>query len=204
MRPRAPARELTLQSDFIRLHPKLITHFSRGQCVFFPEGSAVESSKQKGVLMPVMRIMQFCPQGVAIWRHLASWMCLAIIVLLSPGCSTVPFGGFSASSSVEQKNASVRERAISRWQALIGNDIPRAYEFLSPTTREVVSLDQYRAKVARGTFRAAKIDTVDCEAELCKVKIQLTYDRARMKGIQTPVEETWIIERGQFWYVFRG
>ena len=154
--------------------------------------------------MPVMRFSQFCPKGVAIWRQLPSWIALGIIVLLSPGCSTLPIGGFSASSPVEQKNASVRERAISRWQALIGNDIPRAYEFLSPATREVVSLDQYRAKVARGTFRAAKIDTVDFEAELSKVKIQRTYDRARMKGIQTPVEETWIIEQGQFWYVYRG
>ena len=164
----------------------------------------MESSKQKGLLMPVMRIMQFCPQGVAIWRQLPSWMCLAIIVLLSPGCSTLPSGGFSASSPAEQKNASVRERAISRWQALIGDDIPGAYGFLSPATREVVSLEQYRANVARGTFRAAKIDGVECEAELCKVKVQLTYDRARMKGIVTPIEETWIIERGQFWYVYRG
>ena len=58
--------------------------------------------------------------------------------------------------------------------------------------------------MARGTFRAAKIDTVSCEAELCKVKVQLTYDRARMKSIITPLEETWIIERGQFWYVYGG
>jgi hypothetical protein len=151
-----------------------------------------------------MHIKQFCPQGVAIWRQLPSWFALAIVVLLSPGCSTVPLGGFSASSPAEQKIASVRERAIARWQALIGNDIPGAYGFLTPTTREVVSLDQYRAKVARGTFRAAQIEGVECEAELCKAKVRLTYDRARMKGIQTPLEETWTIEQGQFWYVYRN
>ena len=154
--------------------------------------------------MPVMRFSQFCPKGVAIWRQLPSWIALGIIVLLSPGCSTLPSGGFSASSPVEQKNASVRERAISRWQALIGNDIPRAYAFLSPATREVVSLEQYSAKVARGSFRAAQINSVECQAELCKVEVRLTYDRARMKGIETPIEETWIIEQGQFWYFYRG
>ena len=164
----------------------------------------MESSEQKGVLMQVIRFKQFCPQGVAIWRQLPTWIGLVIVVLLGPGCSTVPLGGFSASSPAEQKSASVRERAISRWQALIGNDIPRAYSFLTPTTREVMSLDQYRVNVARGTFRVAQINSVTCEAELCKVKLRLTYDRARMKGIETPIEETWIIEQGQFWYVYRG
>jgi hypothetical protein len=127
-----------------------------------------------------------------------------MIVLLSPGCSTLPFGLFSASSPVEQKSASVHERADLRWQALIRDDIPGAYGYLSPATREVLSMDQYRKKLARGTFRAAKVDSVECEAELCKVRVRLTYDRPTMKGIQTPIEETWIIERGQFWYVYGG
>src|SRR5207302_9114195 len=103
----------------------------------------------------------------------------------------------------EQKSAAVRERAEARWQALIRDDIAAAYGYLSPTTRDVVSLDQYRAKLARGTFRDAKIDTVDCDAELCNVKVRLTVDRARMKGMVTPLEERWILERGQFWYVYR-
>jgi len=34
------------------------------------------------------------------------------------------------------------------------------------------------------------MDAVECEAELCKVKIKLTFDRVRMKGIVTPLEET--------------
>ena len=199
----AGARKLTLQSDFTRLHSKHIVHFSSGQHVFFPGERAVESSKETGVLMRVLRFRQICTRGVAIWRQLATWLSLAIIVLLSHGCSTLPSGGFSASSPVEQKNASVRERAISRWQALIGNDIPAAYAFLSPTTREVVSLEQYRARVARASFRAAKINGVECQAEFCKVKIEITYDRARMKGIVTPAEENWILEQRQFWYVYR-
>jgi len=48
------------------------------------------------------------------------------------------------------------------------------------------------------------VDAVECEGELCKVKIKLTFDRARMKGIVTPLDETWIIEQGQFWFVYRG
>ena len=116
----------------------------------------------------------------------------------------MPSSGISVDSSREQKSAAVRERAEARWQALISDDIATAYGYLSPTTREVVSLDQYKAKVARGTFREVRIDDVKCEAELCKVSVRHTFDRPRMKGMVTPLEETWIIERGQFWYVYRG
>jgi hypothetical protein len=120
--------------------------------------------------------------------------------MLSQACSNMPFGALSASTPAEQKVASVKERADLRWQALIRDDMQVAYGYLSPATRNVVTIDQYKAKTARGTFRAAKVDS---EAELCKVKIMLTYDRPRMKGIITPIDETWILERGQFWYFYR-
>ena len=154
--------------------------------------------------MPLHRPNRFCSKSVAIWRQWRIWICSAIVALAAGACTTLPFGAFSADSPNEQKSAAVRERAEARWQALIRDDIPAAYGYLSPTTREVVSLDQYKAKVARGTFREVRIDDVKCEAELCKVSVWLTFDRPRMKGMVTPLEETWIIERGQFWYVYRG
>src|SRR5882757_7680346 len=154
--------------------------------------------------MPLHRVNRFCPKSVAIWRQWRNWIPSAIVVLVAWGCGTLPFGGFSVDSPKGQKSAAVRERAEARWQALIRDDIPAAYGYLSPATRAVVSLDQYRARTARRSFGDAKMDAVECEAELCKVKIKLTFDRVRMKGIVTPLEETWIIERGQFWFVYRG
>ena len=154
--------------------------------------------------MPLHRVIRFCLESVAIWRQWRNWICSAIVVTIAGGCGTMPSSGISVDSSREQKSAAVRERAEARWQALISDDIATAYGYLSPTTREVVSLDQYKAKVARGTFREVRIDDVKCEAELCKVSVWLTFDRPRMKGMVTPLEETWIIERGQFWYVYRG
>jgi hypothetical protein len=171
-------------------------------CIFFIVGRS-GTGKQKGVLVPLPRGNRFCPKSVAIWRQWRNWICSAMVALAAWGCTTLPFGTFSAESPNEQKSAAVRERAEARWQALIRDDIPAAYGYLSPTTRDVVSLDQYRAKVARRTFRDAKVEAVECEAELCKVKIKLTFDRPRMKGMVTPLEEGWIIERGQFWYVYR-
>ena len=199
-----PCRSLAVPDDFITLNPLLIACSSLAQFVFFAMAGRSRTDKQKGVLMPLQRFNRFCPKSVAIWRQWRNWICSAIVALAACGCATAPFGGFSADSSNEKKSVAVRERAEARWQALIKDDIETAYGYLSPTTLDVVSLDQYKGKLARGTFRGVKIDAVECEGELCKVKLQLTYDRPRLKGMVTPLEESWIIERGQFWYVLRG
>ena len=47
------------------------------------------------------------------------------------------------------------------------------------------------------------MDKVDCEAEVCKVWMLITYDYKTMKGIETPFPETWIIENGTVGYVYR-
>ena len=200
----SPLRGLTVPDDFITLNPLLITCLPLPQFVFFSIAGRSGTGEQKGVLMPLHRLNRFCPKSVAIWRQWRIWICSAIVALAAGGCATAPSGGFTADSPKEQKSAAVRERAEARWQALIKDDIATAYGYLSPTTRDVVSLDQYRGKVARRAFREVKIDAVECESELCKVKLRLTYDRRAMKGMITPLEENWIIERGQFWYVLPG
>ena len=50
------------------------------------------------------------------------------------------------------------------------------------------------------------IDKVECVAEVCNVKLTLTYDYppAKVKGVVTPLDESWIIDQGQAWFVFRG
>ena len=55
-------------------------------------------------------------------------------------------------------------------------------------------------------YRAVKIDKVECAAEVCTVKLTLTYDYppAKTKGVVTPLDENWIIDQGQAWFVFRG
>ena len=52
-------------------------------------------------------------------------------------------------------------------------------------------------------WRQAKVEKVECEAEVCRVELQITLDHKLMKGIQTPLNESWIIEKGSAWYVYR-
>jgi len=118
------------------------------------------------------------------------------------GCATTG-SGVSRDSSPEVRRAAVTERANARWAALLKGDIDAAYLYLSPASREVVTLPEFRAKTRVGGFREVKIDSVDCDAEVCKVGILLTYDHRLMSGITTPLSESWVLNQGQYWYVWQ-
>ncbi len=101
------------------------------------------------------------------------------------------------------KQKVVAERAEARWQALIKGDLDGAYTYLSEGSKATTPLPVYKAKIKPGMWRQAKVDKVECEAEVCKVQIQITFDHKLMKGIQMPLNESWIIEKGSAWYVYR-
>ena len=106
--------------------------------------------------------------------------------------------------SPEAQQAAVAKRVNARWDALLKGDLDGAYALLSPASREATTLEQFKKNTRKAGFRAAKIDKIDCSAELCNVKLVVTYDHRLMKGVQTPVEETWIFDKGQAWMVYRG
>ena len=66
---------------------------------------------------------------------------VASIVALS-GCAGV--GGLTKDSSPEAKNAAVTERVKARWAALIDGNLDLAYTYLSPASREILSLAAYK------------------------------------------------------------
>lgn len=127
--------------------------------------------------------------------HWTGWLALGVGLA---GCA-----GISADSSPEAKQKLVAERAEARWQALLKGDVDGAYQYLSAGSKAATSLPLYKAKIKPGLWRKAKVDKVDCDAELCKVQMTITYDYRNMKGIETLLPETWIIENGSAWYVYR-
>ena len=142
-------------------------------------------------------------QGNADLRRLSPWIrglawLMAGLLAGLVGCASI-----GASSSSEQKQKVVAERAKARWDLLIRGDVGGAYQFLSTGSKAATPVDQYKAKMKPGIWREAKVGKIDCEAEICKVIMMITYDAQKMKGIETPVDETWIIENGSAWYVYR-
>ena len=138
----------------------------------------------------------------ALTQALGRLSCVALGVALA-ACA-----GISVNSPPEAKQKVVAERAQARWELLIKGDVDGAYQYLSVGSKAATPPGLYKAKIKPGMWRGAKVDKVDCEAEICKVQMLITYDfRAPrggvMKGIETPVPETWIIENGTVGYVYR-
>jgi hypothetical protein len=129
-------------------------------------------------------------------------------MILAAGCTTTG-GALTKDTPPEIKAAAVKERSNARWAALIKGDKDAAYAYLSPGTRSLITIEQYRGRVQTGGFRAVQIDKVDCEPETCSVGLMLTYDYVApkgvgsAKGITTYVQETWVLENGQAWFVMR-
>lgn len=126
------------------------------------------------------------------------WLGWLVLLAGIAGCAAI-----SVDSTPEEKTQYLAQRAEARWQLLIKGDVAGAYEFLSKGSKAGTSVEAYKAKIHPGMWREAKVEKVECEKEICKVQLQITYDARRMKGIQTPVIETWIIENGTAGFVYR-
>jgi len=104
---------------------------------------------------------------------------------------------------LDARKALVTQRINARWAALIKGDLDQAYTFMSAGSQEALPLNVYKVKTKPGLWRAVRIDSMECEPEICQVKMTLTYDHQMIKGVQTPFQETWILEKGNAWYVYR-
>ena len=129
---------------------------------------------------------------------------LATVGLIALGaCASPPQGGGQASlETPEAKQAAVAARAKARWEALVRDDVEAAYAYLSPGSRDAVSLDKFKANTRRGAYREGRVDKVACEGSACVATVYVTYDHPRMKGITTPLTESWIIDAGPAWFVY--
>lgn len=171
--------------------------------------SRARDAKQGGKKLVVFpRISSFDEVSairVAISRHCCR--VLATVGLLGlAACATPPQGGSQAPAVLtpEAKQALVRQRATSRWELLVKEDLDSAYAYMSPGSRSTTSLDKFKSTSRRGQYRAGRVDTVTCDGDACEARVYVTYDHPKMKGITTPIIESWIIDGGQAWFVYGG
>jgi hypothetical protein len=135
---------------------------------------------------------------------------VGFLAILSAACATL-----TPDSPNDEKVKIVTERAEARWKAIIGKDFAAAYEYMSPATRATVTPAGFKAIASRIAYREAKVTEATCDAGNCRVKLMITYDArapapsaiqgkntVTMSGIHTPLEENWVIDRGQLWYVW--
>jgi len=140
--------------------------------------------------------------SVSKWRRTTSALAQSLLFVVVTACAGLPESNLlTKDSPTKVKAGAVMNRAESRWRALIDGDLVAAYAYLSPSSRSAMTVDQYKAKHRVGFYRAASVDDVMCEAEVCTVKLRLTYDAKAINGIVTPISEKWVIDQGQAWIV---
>ena len=145
------------------------------------------------------------PLSVSIYRHLCRGLATVCVFALAACAGNAPAPAPVASPTApEAKQALVKQRVLSRWDLLIKDDLDAAYAYMSQGSRDTTSLEKFKASFRRGAFRDAKVDNITCDGDACLAKVFVTYDHPKMKGITTPVVESWIIDGGQAWYVYGG
>jgi hypothetical protein len=153
----------------------------------------------------ITRLPRFRDGSVAEWQQKGRRAAISLAILMVTGCAVSPNGDApGGSAGNDARRELVTQRVKARWDALIKGDLQGSYAFLSPAARGAVPFEQYERNTRKEGFRDAKIDSLTCDADACRVKLSVTYDHKLMKGITTPIEETWVFDKGQAWYVYRG
>ena len=113
--------------------------------------------------------------------------------------------GCAGMGAPEAPELTVRTLATQRWQALLAQDFNKAYTFLAPSYKQLNTADAYQKKRQGVPVKwiEAKVIRTTCEAEKCDVRIALESKPLTpfaFKGtITSGIDETWVLENGQWW-----
>lgn len=86
-------------------------------------------------------------------------------------------------------------------------DIEAAYKLMSPASRDLVTLEEFRRRSGKVTWKNAKVKKVECSADdLCAVQIDARYSYfisrlGREVENDHALTETWRNIAGGWWYV---
>ena len=140
---------------------------------------------------------RFSVDFVARWRQLTA---VAVVGVTLVACAGM--GGITKDSPEQAKQAAASQRSMERWQAIIAGDITKAYGYMSTGSKARLSAEDFRRKARLAGFKSATVEAVVCEPELCKVTVRTVLDHRLMKDLPLPVTETWVLEKGEYWYVW--
>ena len=116
-------------------------------------------------------------------------------MLFLASCAGVPGG------SPEE---AVKERAQARWDDMVKGDFHAAYEYMSPSSKQLLSEKIWTQRLRKGFWKAATVDKVECKsANACDVSVTIDYEFQGMRT-RTPLHENWVREGSEWWYLLRG
>jgi len=129
------------------------------------------------------------------------------IALVMLGVVAVALGGCHVGSSVDN----VDKRAVERWNYLIARQAEKAYDYLTPGTREMQTRESYAGSMNNRPVRwsGAKFNHKECDADRCKVYVDVSYSVAMpgAGGAGRSVEtsstqiETWVLVEDEWFFL---
>lgn len=137
------------------------------------------------------------------WRHHASPVTARAARVALAACLASLLAACASVSAPPEDI--VRERAQARLDAVISGELEKAYGYLSPASRAVVSLDAWRNSLPRATrWTQARVHSVTCEVlDRCNTRVIIYHQPlvmgGRMGTIESAVDEVWVLDAGRWW-----
>ena len=103
----------------------------------------------------------------------------------------------------------VDRRSVERWNFLIAHQAEKAYDYLTPGFRTTQTRDVYATAMNSRPlqWKSVKFKRKECDADRCKVDVDVSYS-LNMPGVTgKPVEsnsiqsETWILVKGEWYFL---
>lgn len=129
--------------------------------------------------------------------------------------SKIKWGGLFVTMALTGcKTAEDLEASVnSRWQAIIGADLNKAYSYYSPGYKSVESLESFKVRISRAQLNIkwsqATFKGAECAEEgVCEVKVEVVYSfkfpKRSLGGVDnvpTQLTEQWIKVDGKWHHV---
>jgi hypothetical protein len=95
----------------------------------------------------------------------------------------------------------IAERATARWKAVIAGDLTKAYEYVSPAGKLVVTEIGFKNSIRPGFHKGAELRGVKCESpEYCIATFEIEYEHTGRR-VKTLLEERWVKQDSQWWFL---
>ncbi len=126
-----------------------------------------------------------------------------------PGVAIVLAGALLALAGCTDKSSpdSIDTRSVERWNYLIARQADKAYDFLTPGYRQTVNRESYTTSMNGRPvqWKSAKFAGKTCDAEHCKVSVDVTYSIKLPGGAvgesTSTQSENWLLVDGEWFFL---
>ncbi|GKS98653.1 nuclear transport factor 2 family protein [Acidovorax sp. SUPP3434] len=99
----------------------------------------------------------------------------------------------------------VEQRATDYWKARVAGQYDKAYALSTPSYRKAKTAEQFKMQFGAGVaVKSVEVTKVTCDSEKCTTQVKLGVQPgmagAKLGTIDSYLNETWLLEDGQWWH----